>query len=242
MLFSTIIDDALVHIAVKNPSDETDPKDHMFGLRTLNRIIDSYNTQNLIISYLEDKTHIMPNTGWKQSIEIGHGLEIDDVAPISIQGLFWRQAGTDYPSKEMTHNTWSTIGWKTASGIPSRHYVQRMSGKNLKIYFDQVPLENLELHLMQVSPYTGKDENGYEYTPTDDIEFAYGVEKMIVLRLAVELASSYEITPSPELMALAAEAENVVKTKNYRPMVQSGDMGLTGGRNKHSSRSNRARY
>ena len=43
MLISTTINDALIQIGVINPIDEATPQDHIFGLRTLNRIIDSYN-------------------------------------------------------------------------------------------------------------------------------------------------------------------------------------------------------
>ncbi len=259
MLITQTIDDALVEIGVKNPIEEASPQDHEFGLRTLNRIIDSYNTQNLLITYLQDIPYESPTVNnecetadpddlivraWKESVTIGHCQEINSEAPVDIQGLFWRQNGTDWHSKSMTHDEWSAIGWKTASGIPSRHYIQRMDNNNIKIHFDLVPLQELELHLSAKLPYTGKNSSGNEFLPTDDINWTFGFEKMLMLRLAMELCPSYSIAPPQEVMLRAAEAENYLKAKNFQPMTQT--LGFGGGRQqgryRNTSRDNRARY
>lgn len=258
MLIMQTIDDALVEIGVKNPIDEATPQDHEYGLRTLNRIIDSYNTQNLLITYLQDITYEMPTINnecetadpadllarsWTQSITIGHCQQINSEAPVDIQGLFWRQEGTDYPSKEMNSNQWSAIGWKTSEGIPQSHYIQRMDNNNIKIYFDMLPLYDLELHLMAKMPYTGKNSTGDEYLPTDDINWNFGFEKMLMLRLAVELCSSYSVDPSQSLLLRMGEAEANVKTHNYQALTLKCDSTLRKyGRRGGTSRSNRARY
>lgn len=238
MLISETIDDALTKIGVKNPTDEADPKEHELGLRALNRIIDAYNIDNLYITHAKEITYPMPYNGWGASIEIGEGLEIDSVAPTKIQSLFWRQDGTDYPSKEMQQNQWTSIGWKTASGIPARHYVQQMDNNNIKIYFDLVPLIDLEMVVIATMPYLSTDG----YLPTDDISWSYGFEKMLMYRLAVELSLDYEIEPSQLLLGLAEKAENSIKSRNYRPLTQNADTSLVGGRHANSSRNNRARY
>ena len=77
MLISQTIDDALVEIGVKNPIDEATPQDHEFGLRTLNRIIDSYNTQNLLITYLQDITYMLhQKTNVKNTYKFHNGKKI----------------------------------------------------------------------------------------------------------------------------------------------------------------------
>ena len=258
MLISQTIDDALVEIGVKNPIDEASPQDHEYGLRTLNRIIDSYNTQNLLITYLRDIPYEMPTINnecetadpddlttrkWTQCIEIGHCKQINSEAPVDIQGLFWRQNGTDYPSKSMTSNQWSAIGWKTSEGIPHAHYVQKMDNNDIKICFDMLPIYDLELHLLAKMPYTGKNSTGNEYLPTDDINWTFGFEKMLMLRLASELCNSYSVEPSQTLLLKMAEAENYVKAHNYQPLSLKSDSTLSRyGRRGGSSRSNRARY
>lgn len=242
MLITNTIDDALVEIGVKNPIDEATPQDHEFGLRTLNRIIDSYNTQNLLITYLEDIALEAPYTTnecesadpddftvrqWNNTVTVGHCQNINMEAPIDIQGLFWRQDSTDYKSTMMTYNQWSDITTKNNTSIPGRHYIQRIDNNNIKIYFDYIPQEDLELHLLAKRPYTGKNSVGNEYIPTDDINWNFGFEKMLMKRLAVELAPSYEITPSQILIASAQEAEANVKRNNSQPMTLDSDVSLT---------------
>lgn len=258
MLISNTIDDALVMIGVKNPIDEASPQDHEYGLRTLNRIIDSYNTQNLLITYLEDIAYEMPTVNsecetadpdelierkWKSSIEIGYCKDLNSQAPVNIQGLFWRQDGTDYFSKAMASNQWSGIAFKQTQGIPRSHYIQRADDNSLKLYFDLIPQDNLELHLMAKMPYTGKNCSGNEYLPTDDINWGYGFEKMLMYRLAVELCPSYSISASDDLKAVAGKAESDVKSFNYSPMVLKSDVTLrANGRRGNISRLNRARF
>lgn len=257
MLISTTINDALIEIGVINPIDEATPQDHDFGLRTLNRIIDSYNTQNLMITHLQDVAYSEPSimnecetadpedlkaTKWNASVTIGNCKEINSQAPMDIQGLFWRQDGTDYQSKMMTQDEWRAIGWKDSEGIPFRHYIQRTDNNDIKIYFDLVPQSGLELHLMAKMPYTGKNSIGNEYLPTDDINWTYGFEKMLMLRLALELCDSYSVQPTQTLILKMAEAESNLKTFNYQPMTLKADSSLDRRGRRRGSRLNRARF
>ena len=257
MLISQTIDDALVEIAVKNPIDEATPQDHEYGLRTLNRIIDLYNTDGLVITYLQDIQYNEPTvnnecetadpedlveTAWKNVITIGHCEDFNEVAPIQVQGAYFRQDDTDYTLKEMAVSDWTDIGYKFATGIPSRYHLQRMDNNSLKISFDKIPQENLELHLMAKMPYTGKNSTGNEYLPTDDINWTYGFEKMLMCRLAIELAPSYGIQPSPVLISKAQDAETLVKRKNHVPLTLKTSLKRRDTGRSDFSRSNRARY
>lgn len=241
MLISRTINDALIEIGVINPTDEATPQDHEYGLRTLNRIIDSYNTQSLLITYLEDIALQAPYTvnecevtpdqlttkQWNNTVTIGHCQEINMEAPAEISEVFWRQGSTDYASSVMTYNQWAEITTKGNTGIPRRHYIQKMNSNNVKLYFDYIPQEGLELHIMAKRPYTGKNSNGNEYLPTDDIAWSFGFEKMLMKRLAIELAPSYEITPSAVLISTAQEAENNVRRYNSEPITLSSDVSLS---------------
>lgn len=241
MLISNTITDALIELGVLNPNDEATPQDHEFGLRTLNRIIDSYNTQNLTITYLEDIKILAPYTTnecesadpddftvrqWNNTLTIGHCQDVNMAAPVDIEGLFWRQDQTDYKSIEMAYNQWSDIVTKGDSTIPRRHYIQRMDNNNIKLYFDYVPQQDLELHLLAKMPYTGVNSIGNEYLPTDDINWNYGFEKMLMKRLAVELAASYEVPVTQLLLSTAMESEMRVKNHNKTPMTLDSDLSL----------------
>jgi len=252
MLISKTITAALIEIGVINPIDEATPQDHSYGLDTLNRIIDSYNTQNLLVTYMEDIALLAPYTLnecdvteeelttrlWNNTVTIGNCQEINMTAPIDIQGLFWRRDGTDYKSNMMTFNQWGDITTKGNTTIPRRHYIQRMDNNNIKIYFDYIPEDGLELHLLAKRPYTGVNSVGNEYIPTDDINWNFGFEKMLMKRLAVELAPSYEIVPSQILVAAAQEAEANVKRHNSQPMTLDPDVSLTRAVGRRRNRSN----
>jgi len=244
MLILNTITDAMIEIGVISQIDEATPQDHDHGLRTLNRIIDSYNTQNLMVTYLQDIALTTPSVinecetadpselnakAWKNTVIIGPCQDINMTAPTFIEGLFWRQQGaTDYHSKEMTYSQWSKIITKGNETIPRRHYVQRMEDNNVKIYFDYIPTKDLELHLLAKMPYTGKNSVGDEYLPTDDIQWTRGFEKMLMLRLAVELCGAFEIQPSQMLISKAMEAEDNIKAFNSQPLTLGSDLSLFG--------------
>ncbi len=240
MLISKTIDDALVEIGVKNPIEEATPQDHEFGLRTLNRIVDLFNTQNLLITYLEEITYKMPTNGWENCITIGHGMQIDTVAPANIEDLFWRESKTDYSSIAMSYNQWSGIAEKSSESIPTTHYIQKMDNNSIKICFDCIPVRGLELHVMAKMPWTGKNSNGNEYLPTDDIKWGFGIEKLLMHKLAFELCDSYSVSPSESLFLKMQMSEDAVKSYNYQPSTLRSDPTLN--RYKISTRFNRARY
>lgn len=250
MLIINTITDALIELGVLSPNEEATPQDHEYGLRTLNRIIDSYNTQNLTISYLEDIEILPPYTTnecessdpedftvrkWNNTLTIGNCQDVNIVAPIDIKSVFWRQGATDYISTEYTSNQWAKDAVKANTVIPRRHYIQKMDNNNIKFYFDNMPSSDLVLHILAKMPYTGKNSVGNEYLPTDDINWNFGFEKMLMKRLAVELASSYEVAVSPVLLATAQEAEAKVKSFNSDPLVLSNDVPRLRGR-RYSSR------
>ena len=271
MLITQTINDALIELAVINPVEEASPQDHKFGLRTLNRIIDSYNIQNLTIPHIQDiafataipdpyvyhENNIVLHGGLfvihaeidenpelprftKAYVDIGIGEEWNSTAPVDIQGLYWRQENTDYPSKEMTINQWQSIPVKNTEAIPSYHYIQKLDNNKVRIYFDRIPIFGLELHLMAKLPYTGVNGEGDDYIPTDDITWARGFEKMLMLRLAVELAHSYSVQPGQDLIARAQSAEDVLKTSNYTAKTLKTT--LHGRKRRFRDHTNRARY
>jgi len=258
MLISRTIDSALRKIGVLSSEDEASASDHQLGLDALNRIIDSYNTQNLLITYLQDIAYEAPYTvnecetadpddlttrKWKSTVTIGRCKDINTEAPIHIEGAFFRQGvDTDFVMKSMTHNQYSSIGFKNVEAIPYRYYVQRLDNNDVSISFDVIPQDGLELHIQAKMPYTGKNSTGNEYLPTDDINWGVGFEKMLMYRLAVELAPDFEVDPSPIILSLATEAENNLMSFNHQPMVLKADRGLSGRKSRFNTRTNRARY
>lgn len=243
-LITQTINDALVEIGVLNPIDEASPQDHSFALRKLNMIIDSYNTQNLTIPHIQDIPHIVedvPQIIKTPYIDIGTGETWDMVAPVDIQALFWRQDGkTDYHSEGMSIDQWTAIRTKNIQAIPTKHYIQKKDNNSIRIYFNCIPIGGLTLHLMAKKPYEGVNGQGKEYIPTDNIEWGRGFEKMLTYRLAIELASSYQVEITPVLLSLASEAENNLKTSNFQNRTLKTT--IKNRNKKRYTADNRARY
>jgi len=227
MLISKTIDSALRKIGVLTAQDEASPADHQLGLDTLNRIIDAYNTENLVITYLEDIPYSAPTAGWTNTLTFGIGQDIDEQAPVQIENLFWAQGGTTYISEDMSSTQWADIITKGTVKIPTRHHIQRMNNNDIKIYFDAIPQDGLVLHLQAKRPYTGVNGEGNNYVPTDDINWTFGFEKMLMYRLAVELAPDFEVNVSDIVLSLAIESEAKLKAFNYQPMTLDSDISLS---------------
>lgn len=236
MKISTLIDDALREINVISATDEASPQDHAFALRKLNRIVGLYNTQHLLTAFIQTIKFVEPTTGWTTPIHIGAGQQFPAVAPTHIEGAFFRQSGVDYTLKSMTSDQWREISYKTAQGIPTRYYEQNMGENTVKIYFDCLPISGLELHLLCKLPING----GVDFKTTDDVTFEYGIEKLLIERLALDLCGAYEIG-AQEVNLLAAKVEETVvsvKAFNYEPAVLKSSMTLQG----RKRVKNRARY
>jgi len=233
---SILIDDALREINVISATDEASPQDHAFALRKLNRIIGLYNTQHLLNAFIQDINFLEPPTGWTSPIHIGPGHQFPGVAPTHIEGAFFRLSGVDHELKAMTSDQWRGISYKEAAGIPTRYYEQNMGENASKIYFDCLPISGMELHLLCKLPING----GVDFNTTDNITFEYGMEKLLIDRLALELCGAYEIGAG-EINLLALKVEESVasiKSFNYEPSILKSSITLSG----RKRVKNRARY
>ncbi len=253
MKIVSTINDALYELGVVDVTEEPSPEDSAFALRTLNRIMDGYNTQNLIIPHLH-QIEYSDKTEWNSStIEISNfaGEEISPFPndanatqhekilsnpPMDVQQLFFRDAtvdSIDYICTPMTQREYAQLAYKGIVGIPTKYYIVRNSPTSMVISFNAVPQAGLRLVVF------GKLPHRTDFEPMDDIQWGAGVEKMLLARLAVELAPSYHIEPSAITVGKAMEAENTVKAFNYQPMSIKSDIGLM--KNRGRGRYNPAR-
>ncbi len=223
MKINQTINDALIHLGVIDATEEPAPEDSQFALRLLNRILDGYNTMNLTIPYSKYITY--PNDSWtSSSIEIGNGKEVDADAPQDITQVLFRDDtidSIDYICTPMTQTEYAAITYKGVIAIPTKYYTQQTESGVTTIYLNCIPQAGLKLVTY------AKEKYRTDFKPTDDVDWGTGVEKMLVLRLAVELSSSYHIQPDQVLMFAAGEAENTVKAYNYQPQALKSSRTLT---------------
>lgn len=219
MVISSLVNDALIEAGILTPTDEANADDHAFAVRTLNRILDFYDTQELIVGYREETIITSDEIGGSGHIVFGSGQVINHAAPAEIVSMFWRQDNTDYPMAEMTRQQYDAIPVKGSAGIPRYYAYQYKPPDMAELFFNYRPVTGMNLHVVGRMPM----HTGSGVQPTDDVTFARGVEKALVSRLALELCPSYEITPNQMLVAKAGEAEDWLKTYNNKPLTMSSD-------------------
>jgi len=233
MRISETINDALIHLGILAPTEEATPEDHKFGLKTLNRIIDAYSLNSQLITHTEcieipkpcnadclmnnfNDSYVMTSS-WKNPIEIGYFKDINMQSPIHITEMSFYEGDTCYPMRNMTEDKVSCCN--LATGIPTRYHIQKMDENSTRIFFDIIPSDNLSLKMFAKMPYIGKTNFGEDYNPQDDIDWSFGFEKMLMYRLAIELAPSYGVQPSQTIFSLAKESEDNFMRANYKPQT-----------------------
>lgn len=243
MLIYTTIKDALIELGVIDATEEPQPSDTDYALRTLNRILDGYNTQNLTIPYLHQIEY--DKTEWNsETIEISNATG-DEISPFlpgdnavahdkivasppqDIQQLYFRDntiQPVDYQCTPMTQREYAQKAYKGIVRIPTKYYVVRNTPTSTVISFDAVPMFGLRLMILGKLPYRT------DFVTTDDVQWGAGIEKMIMSRLAVEVGGSYHLEPPAATIGKAMEMESAVKAFNYSPRTIRGDIGLRKGR------------
>ena len=168
MKIAETINDALYELGVIDVTEEPTPEDSAYALRTLNRIMDGYNTQNLTVPYLKKIIYERDNwtmadikiTQGSTDLESPHivveGAEVEPeefntilaVPPHNIQALYFRDSTTepvDYPLTPMTSREYAQLAYKGYKGIPTKYFIVNNSPDATLISFNAVPQQGLRL-------------------------------------------------------------------------------------------------
>ena len=223
--------DALRELGVIAADDTPTASDVMSALRALNRLLDQWAAERLMI-YTVSRTTFALSSG-DQSYTVGSGGNFNVARPVRIDHFTIyddTEATPDEQSlEELTDDAYALIRQKTATGPEPIYYY----------YNPTFPTGTL---FLWPSP-TSDDLTGALYAPQQVSEFAEtpagldtaislppGYRRMLVKNLAMELAPSFERSPTPELREQAADSKSIVKLANVRMMDMSVDPGwLSGG-------------
>lgn len=222
MLLTDTINGSLRLIGVLAAGEEASPVEHKDALDRFNGMIDSFNIQNLTVSYMQEKVYPTPLSGWTSKVTIGADINniFVETAPMSIQSAFFRDAaGVDFKMTPMGINEWADMVWKNIVAPPLKYY-ENYYGHNLSIQFDTVPFSSYTLHLLCKVPYTGN------YKPTDDIDWDYGFEEMLRYQLAVRLAPEYGVQLRQDVVMMAEMLMKNIKKRNAISKTLNVDVGL----------------
>ena len=110
-----IIQDALIEIGAQAPADAMPAEDAAYGLRALNRMIQKWNTEELMVYTINRQE--FPIVENKQKYTIGIGGDIDIPRPVKIQ-MASVMIQTNAPNPRTGTPSWSFILGERLKTLP----------------------------------------------------------------------------------------------------------------------------
>lgn len=221
-----IIQDAMIEIGVAAPSEAVSAEDAAYGLRTLNRMVQKWNTEELMIYTINRE--LFPIVIGQQKYTIGIGGDINIPRPVKIQmaSVLIQTAAAnpvELSLRELTDEEWRGTAVKNVqSAYPTQFWLDGNYPLN-GMYLWPIPT-NAQAQLVLYS--WGKTENFTSIN--DEVSFPNGYEEALVTNLAVALSGSYGVSPSPTVIARAADAKSNIESINIEPFWAVTDFSGTG--------------
>lgn len=210
------IEDALQEIGVLAAGETADAADAAWGLKKLNRLLNTYNAEQLI-PYTRTRSTwtITANDG---SYTVGSGGDVDISRPVWVDAVYYQDTSSDpdyeYPLHKLTEWEYQNIRQKALTSTqPTSYYYNPTFSSGLDtVDFWPVPtsstLEGVIYHWAVLATIAGL---------TTTVSYPPAYEEMLIANLALSLCPSFEKAPHPELVERAKAAKADVKRRNIRP-------------------------
>jgi hypothetical protein len=198
---NTLISDAMLIGGITAPTDALTAEEAQFGLRTLNRMVDSWSNERMVIFDLTDDSFTMTPS------QITYSSTLLTVRPIAIEYVFVRLNNIDFQVDLIDGETYAHITYKPVSAIPQKVY-WNAGVPNGTFSFFPAPAGAYECHV----GYYHALLNFADLTTT--LSAPKGYEQAIVYNLAVMCADGYGKQVSPQVMKTAITSKSAVKRNN----------------------------
>jgi len=221
-----IVQDALIELGAQAPADAMPAEDASYALRALNRMIQKWNTEELMIYTINRQ--LFPITVGQQVYTIGIGGNINIPRPVKIEmaSILIQTAAAnpvELPLTELTdQDWWNTPVKNVQSAYPTQYWLTGNMPLN-EMYLWPIPT-NASSELVLYS--WGKTEAFVSLN--DDVILPNGYEEALVTNLAVALSNSYGIQPGPALIARAIASKSDIESINIEPVWAQTDFSGTG--------------
>lgn len=220
MTFRDLLQDALTEIGVLGEGETPSAEALTSGLRTFNRMIGNWSTQNLLIYAQTEET--FPLIANQATYLMGPTGDFNTTRPKQIDGVSIISNGIEFPCADpLTESEWQQIQLKnTASQIPVKFYPVATNPK-YSITFWPVPADSASsAKIYSLKPLTTITDPSAAYVLPDGYELA------LLYDLKVLLCSSYSRPMPPELPAIAAKAVADIKRANIKTKLLRTDQGF----------------
>lgn len=183
-------------------------------LRRLNRLLDSFSTEQLMIYAPSTETITLTAGVASYSTTLLAGGR-----PTGIMNAFVSYGGIDYALELIDQTAYDAIPLKTIAAIPQYLYFDT-TFPNGTLYLFPTPsgATTLTVECMRVL-------NPAQITSSTSVTFPPGYEKVLVDCLAEDICPSFGIPVSPDVAKAASQARAKLKAMNYTPREANVELG-----------------
>lgn len=191
------------------------------GLASLNRMIDSWSTEGLIIHAVTAET-AFALTASVATVTMGTSGNIT-TRPMSIESAFIRDGSTDYPLRILTHTEYAAIVDKTVqSDYPTALYDDgAFPQRTLTLYPVPSAAHSIVLFTKRALTQIATLDTAISLPP--------GYDEALVYNLSIRLGPEYGKPLSAEVVGIAQESKASIKRANIKPLYMKPDAIPAGG-------------
>lgn len=221
MTASEIIEAALQELGILVSGGTPSANDLAWSLGKLNRMLRSWSTDGINLHHRNEESFSL--TSGTPSYTIGTGATFDTVRPDAIEQAFIRDSNHDYPIDVRPIAEYWGLVEKTTEGRPvNLYYNTTYPSGTINLYY--TPDSNYSMHILSQKPLTTY------VSGLAEVSLPGEYEDMLVLNLAIRLASRYGSSVSPELHLDAKTAFSNVRALNLAGQMKGSESSVPGRR------------
>ncbi len=192
------------------------------ALTSLNAMIDAWNLDRSMIYTLREESLTLSNGTASYTVGADGSPSLNTTRPVEIYGAWIVDSNTSYPVREMSEDEYEAIPDKTTTSDWPDRFLHRPSYPNATVIVYPVPNATRTMKLATRTPLVA-------LVLADTLAAPRGYERAFVYNLAVEIAPEYEVSPSPDVLRIAAISKADVKRQATPPVPAQSDLAAIGG-------------
>lgn len=202
---TVLVQDALAKRFVLEPNVEADADQLAFGLRWLNRMMESWGAEKPMLYSVNEETFTLVAGTASYST-----TELTDGRPASVNYMFNRLSNVDYPCQLVDNQTWADVQYKPVNAVPTICWYND-TFPNGTFNFYPRPFGSFECHVFTQRVLTG------EITATTDVLLPPGYEAAIVDNLACYYP--FAVPASADMKRDAKNGMDLLKRANHVSLI-----------------------
>lgn len=219
-----LVTDAFLEAGILAQGESVSAEDGAFGLRKLNRLLDSWSADGLLVFKTVQESLSISASG----VTIGVGSTLNTQAPIQIVNAGIVVNGVESPVDVIGPKEYAEIQSKSQTGRPSKLYHEGR-GEGSLLYFWPVPDQTYTLKLFSQKKIVS-------FTSLNDtVSLPPGYERLIVSNLAVDLCGqAYGVSATGEMIKAAQDSLAACARSAFVPVISVSDLASLGDYNINS--------